>query len=99
MNIAITQARTNSSRLPNKVLMKINNKTLLQIHIERALRSSFIDQLIVATTTNPGDDQIVKVCDQLGVKYYRGNENDVLDRYYQAACIYKADSIIRVTSD
>lgn len=78
--IASIQARLGSTRLPEKVLKTINGKALLLRHVERLKRSRLIDDVIVATTINPKDDKIVQFCIENDIKYYRGSENDVLDR-------------------
>ena len=99
--LLITQARTGSTRLPGKVLKKIQGKELLQIHLERLSYSQSIGKIIVATTQNKEDDEIVKLSDALGFACYRGSENDVLDRFYKAANLldHKPEWIVRVTSD
>ncbi len=97
--IAVTQARTGSSRLPAKIIKKIKGKTLLQIHLERILKSKVINKIIVATTKNKNDNRITDIAKMCGVKYFRGNENDVLDRFYKATKDYQADYIVRLTSD
>src|SRR3954465_2320714 len=97
--VAIIQARMNSTRLPGKILYKVLDQTLLEYQIERVKRVPLIDQIIVATTTNPGDEPIVDLCRKLGIDYYRGSELDVLTRYYEAASLFKADVIVRLTSD
>lgn len=102
MIIAIIQARMGSKRLPGKVLKTICNKTMLELQIERVQRAFLIDNLIVATTNARQDDNIALLCNNKRINCYRGSENDVLDRYYQAARYYKAgynDSIIRITAD
>ena len=76
----ITQARTTSTRLPGKVLLKINKKTLLEYHLQRLKESGL--EVFVATTTNNEDDPIVDIAQQNKIKYYRGSELDVLKRYY-----------------
>jgi spore coat polysaccharide biosynthesis protein SpsF len=96
---AIIQARMNSTRLPGKILFKVLDTTLLAFQIERVRRVSLIDEIIIATTTNAVDEPIVDLCRKLGVAYYRGSELDVLTRYYEAATIFKADIIVRLTSD
>ncbi|MGG3887914.1 cytidylyltransferase domain-containing protein [Metabacillus fastidiosus] len=96
---AIIQARMTSTRLPGKVLKKVNGKTLLEYQLERVKRSKLIDEIIVATTTNKSDDPIVSLCNQLSVSVYRGSEDDVLSRYYEAAIQYDADVVVRLTSD
>lgn len=95
----IIQARTNSTRLPNKILMLIKEKPVLQIVIERVSKATKINNLIIATTVNQCDDPIVELCNKLNILYYRGSENDVLDRYYKCAVKYKSKNIMRVTSD
>ena len=65
----------------------------------RAGRSALIDKLVVATTEEKADDAIVSECDSLGISSFRGSEEDVLDRYYQAAKAFSADCIVRITSD
>lgn len=97
--VLITQARTGSSRLPGKVLKKVNGKTLLQIHLERLSQCKNISDIIVATTTSDIDKKIYNLVEKLGFKSYRGSEEDVLDRFYQAAKPLKPDWIVRVTSD
>lgn len=97
--IAVTQARYGSSRLPGKVLKKVNGKTLLSIHLKRVLASKKISKLIVATTTEPE----AKLIEQIGVEnncgVYKGSLEDVLDRYYQAVKNEKPDYVVRITSD
>lgn len=97
--IAVTQARSGSTRLPNKVLLKIKGKTLLQIHIDRIKQSKLINGIIIATTDKTSDKVIVDTAITLGVDYYRGSENDVLDRFYQAVKNTRPDYIVRLTSD
>ena len=97
--IAITQARTGSSRFPKKILKKIGGKSLLEIHIERIRQSSFIDQIIIATTNNDRDNIILDYAKSLKVECFRGNENDVLDRFYKSVANIHPDYIVRLTSD
>lgn len=97
--IAITQARSSSTRLPNKVLKKINGKTLLEIHLGRIQQSKRINELIVATTLNKADDDIICICNKLNISYYRGSEFDVLDRFYQSLLGKNASYVVRLTSD
>lgn len=97
--IAVTQARNSSTRLPGKVLLNVGGKSLLQIHIERIKKATLIDKLIVATTVNVEDKTIEDMAVALGCACYRGSEQDVLDRIYQAASPEKPDYVIRLTSD
>lgn len=96
---AIMQARLGSSRLPGKVLLKVNGKTFLEHGFERLNLAKSIDNCVIATTTEPGDDAIASFCEVKGWAYNRGSEPDVLDRYYQTALQHPADIIVRVTSD
>ena len=98
----IVQARMASTRLPGKVLKKIFGKTLLEHLISRLKKVKSADKIIVATTTKQRDGKIVKAAKKLGVDFFRGSEEDVLDRTYQAAKIRRladGDAIVRVTSD
>ena len=96
---AIIQARLSSTRLPGKMLMKISGKTLLEHVIERIKSSKYIDKIIVATTTNKNDDQICKLLDNLEIPYFRGSEDDVLERYYKTAKYFNCKYIARITPD
>lgn len=97
--VAITQARTGSTRLPGKVLMKVNGITLLEIHIKRILKSKSISELIVATTLDEADLAIVDIATLLGVACYRGSTDDVLDRFYQSLKGRVSDYVVRLTAD
>ena len=97
--IAIVQARMTSTRFPGKVLTKVMGRPLLSYQIERLRLSKMIDKIIIATTVNKGDDPIVKLCQKERFNFYRGSEDDVLDRYYQTAKKYNATHIMRLTAD
>ena len=97
--IAIVQARMGSTRLPGKVLMNLEDKTVLEHVIDRIRFSKYVDDIVVATTISKDNLRIVELCANLGVSVYCGSEDDVLDRYYQAAKLFKADNIVRITSD
>jgi len=94
----IIQARVGSSRLPGKVLMKNRNKTMLEIMVERVNESKYAD-VIVATTNNPKDDKIVEICKKNKIQYFRGDENNVLSRYYILSSLFPKEHIVRLTSD
>lgn len=98
-NLAIIQARSNSTRLPKKVLMKLQDKTVLEHVINRVKESHLIDDIVVATTLNNDDIEIVKICSKNNIKVYCGSEDDVLDRFYQIAKILKPTNVIRITAD
>lgn len=95
----IIQARMGSSRLPGKVLKKIKGRSILEYVVARAKKINNIDEIIVATTENPEDDEIVKICKLKGISFFRGSENDVLSRYFDCAKKFKLDHIVRLTSD
>lgn len=97
--LAITQARTGSTRLPNKVMKIIGGKTVLSIHIERLLRSKLLDQVVIATTIDKADDVIEEVATFHKLPCFRGSIQNVLDRYYQAAKPYNPEWVVRITSD
>ncbi len=97
--LAIIQARMTSTRLPGKVLRPIGERPMLAWVVERTRRSTTLDQVIVATTTDPSDDRIAAFCQARGYASTRGSLDDVLDRYYQTARHAQAEVIVRVTAD
>lgn len=97
--ILITQARVGSTRLPGKVLKKINNQSLLEIHLNRLKKCKQVSKIMVATTTNEHDDLLIAAVEKSGIPYFRGSENDVLERYYSAAKPWNPTWVVRVTSD
>lgn len=100
MNIdCIIQARLGSTRLPGKVLLEIEGRSLIEHCLTQVKYSKLVNRIIVACTVNPNDKRLIDKVKELGYKVFIGNEDDVLDRYYQAAKEYKTDVIVRVTSD
>lgn len=96
----IIEARTSSSRLPNKIMLNAyKNVSFLEYLILRLKTLKFVDNIIVATTTNKNDDKIVRLSKKLKVDHFRGSENNVYDRVLKAAKKFKTDLIIRITSD
>ncbi|MBI5643506.1 MAG: glycosyltransferase family protein [Deltaproteobacteria bacterium] len=95
----VIQARMGSTRLPGKVLKDLSGRPMLSHIIERlkAVRNS--DVLIVATSTNKADNAVEEFCSREGVDCFRGDEGDVLDRYYKTALHFKLDHIVRATAD
>jgi spore coat polysaccharide biosynthesis protein SpsF len=85
--------------LPGKVLLDIAGQPMLVRVIERTLRARSLDGIVVATTLDPSDDPIERMCAERGYPCYRGNLQDVLDRYYQAARAFGAEVIVRITGD
>lgn len=97
--VATIEARMTSSRLPGKVLMDFCGKPDLQHIIERLRRSKYVDEVVVATTTNKEDNPVVELCDKLSCKYYRGSEEDVLQRVLDAAKSVNAELLVEITGD
>ncbi|MBI4523174.1 MAG: glycosyltransferase family protein [Deltaproteobacteria bacterium] len=97
--VIIIQARVGSTRLPGKVLSDLAGEPMLARVIARSRRATKIDDFVIATTTKPEDDAIVKMCTIHSWPCFRGSEDDLLDRYYKAALQHKADVVVRITSD
>jgi len=97
--VAIIQARMSSTRLPSKIMERIGDKSMIEILVKRLQNSSLLDEIIIATTTNPIDDRIIDLANLIDIRTYRGSENDVLSRYVGAARFVHSDIIVRVTAD
>jgi len=97
--LIVVQARTGSSRLPNKVLLPLSGKPLLQRMAERITAAHSPLELVIATTTDPADDAISTLCDRLGLGCFRGHPTDLLDRHYRAARAWRADVVVKIPSD
>ncbi|MBG9454830.1 acylneuraminate cytidylyltransferase [Lysinibacillus sphaericus] len=97
--VTIIQARVGSTRLPGKVLKPLDDSNVLSYVVERCRRIEGVGAVVVATSDLQQDDAIAKWCEDKSVAYYRGSEQDVLDRYVQAAKPYQPDYVMRVTSD
>ena len=97
--IAIIQARMSSSRLPGKVLRKIDGKPLIEYQIQRSKKAKLLDEIVIATSLSTTDDEIFDFCENYQVECFRGSEDNVLDRYYRCAKKYNADIVIRLCAD
>ena len=97
--VAIVQARMDSTRFPAKVMRCIGNTPLIEILLRRLNQSERIDKIILATSYNLENQSMIEHVRNLGFHVYVGSENDVLDRYYQAALAFKAKSVVRITGD
>jgi spore coat polysaccharide biosynthesis protein SpsF len=97
--VSIIQARTGSSRLPNKVMLSICGKPLLIRMVERVQRANLIGTLVIATSTNSEDDAIEELCGKEGLNCFRGHPTDLLDRHYKAAMQFNPDAVAKIPSD
>lgn len=97
--VAVLQARLSSQRLPGKVLAPILQRPMLARQIERVRRAGSIDRIVVATSEHASDLPLAALCRELDVECFRGNLDDVLDRYYRAARRFQAEVIVRLTGD
>ncbi|QIP14642.1 acylneuraminate cytidylyltransferase [Spirosoma aureum] len=97
--VVIVQARMSSSRLPGKVLMPILGRPLLARMLERLNQCQTPFTTVVATSTDPSDDQIEQFCRDEHVAFFRGSLDDCLDRHYQIAERWKADIAVKIPSD
>ena len=97
--IAIIQARVSSKRFPGKVLKKINNITILEMVIGQVNEVFDKKNIIVATSKKKGDLAICKICEKIGVKYFKGDLKNVSKRYYDLLNKYKPVSFLRVCAD
>jgi len=93
------QARQNSTRFPNKILKKICGKTILNLITERLSLVKEIDKIILVTGEEVKNKEIVKEAKKIGLEYFCGNENNILNRFYNVAQKYNSEDIIRITGD
>ena len=98
-NLAVVQVRTKSRRLPNKALLPLDGMPLIGYMLERLNYSKLIDKILVATTSSDSDDELSQYIKTIGIDLYRGSNDDVLKRVYNAAKKYCPDSVIRLTGD
>ncbi len=97
--VLILQARTGSSRLPGKILLDVAGRPMLAQQLRRLLRCRSLDEIVVATSLRNRDDFVVALARAEGVRWFRGDENDVLGRFLGAAREARADLIVRSTAD
>ena len=97
--VILIAAKTGSTRLPDKILLEIKGQSVLAHLIDRMQLARSSQSVIVCTTTRPDDDVVVETAKQKGMKWFRGSEDDVMDRFIRAADIVGADVIVRVTAD
>jgi len=99
LTLAILQARMSSSRLPGKVMMLINGEPMIYRQIERIRQSKTIDRLIVATSTDRSDDELVDFLQLKGILVHRGELDDVLSRFLEIEKATHPTVIVRLTGD
>lgn len=97
--VAIVQARMGSSRLPGKVLKKVLDKPLIDILLKRLSMANEINEMVVATSKSKNNKELINFLHSNGYEYFVGSENNVLNRYKEAANKYEADIIVRITGD
>ncbi len=97
--VAIIEARMGSSRLPQKTLMDVTGKSLLERVVDRLKLAKSVDEVIVATSVSTGDDRIEELCRKRDILCFRGSENDVLGRVYAAAVQFRADVVVQCGAD
>jgi spore coat polysaccharide biosynthesis protein SpsF (cytidylyltransferase family) len=97
--VAVVQARMSSRRLPGKVLARLGEQTVLELLLRRLARARELDEIVVATSTEPSDDPVEREAERLSVRVVRGSLTDVLGRYLEAAAATGADAIVRITAD
>ena len=97
--LAIVQARMGSTRFPNKVMQPILGIPMIELLLNRLALAKHVDRIILATSQDTNNQSLVDHVQGLGYEVYQGSEDDVLDRYYQAACIVQPETVVRITGD
>ncbi|VAX17611.1 hypothetical protein MNBD_NITROSPINAE03-1729, partial [hydrothermal vent metagenome] len=97
--LAIIQARTSSSRLPEKIFQPIGEKPLLGWVLQRLSEAKKVERVVIATSVEPHDDKVESFAVNAGVEFFRGSEEDVLGRFAKTLETFPADTIIRATGD
>ena len=97
--VVVVQARTGSTRLPGKVVLPLAGAPLLRRMLERVRAARTPFELVVATTTDPGDETIRTLCRAMDVPCFSGHPTDLLDRHYHAAAAFRADDVVKIPSD
>lgn len=97
--VAIVQARMGSARLPGKSLRQISGKPMIELVLARVALAKSLDDIILATTKNKEDDVLCAWAKSAGIAFYRGDDENVLERFYDAALLRSADIVVRITAD
>ena len=98
-NLVVLQARMSSSRLPGKVMMKINGKPMIYWQIQRILKTKNVNSLVVATSTDSTDDSLANFLQENSIDVHRGSLDNVLSRFIDVAEKYPHDALLRLTGD
>lgn len=97
--VAIVQARMGSTRLPGKVMKKINGTPLIELLLERLSKTESLDSIVLATSHQPENLALIRHVQEKGFQVEMGDENDVLKRYLRAANKHDTDIVVRITGD
>jgi spore coat polysaccharide biosynthesis protein SpsF len=97
--VAIIQARTSAKRFPNKIFLDLKGYPLIWHVVERIKQSKLVNKIILATTNNQCDEELVTWSKENRINYFTGSENNVLKRFYDVAKLHNADIIVRITAD
>lgn len=97
--VAVIQARMGSTRLPGKVLMPLGGRPVLGWVVEACEAAAGINQVVVATSTNPKDDEVFEFCREQGICVVRGSEDDVISRFMDVMQEHGGDAFVRITAD
>jgi glutamate-1-semialdehyde 2,1-aminomutase len=97
--VALVQARMGSTRLPNKVMKPVAGIPMIELLLSRLSMAKELDQIIVATSVDVRNQPLVEHVEKLGYACEQGSENDVMERFVQAARKHKADVVVRITGD
>ena len=97
--IGIIQCRTGSKRLPGKALLPLAGKPMIYRFIERVKQSELLSDIVLATTEKPEDDILIGIAKELGIKTFRGSENDLIERLLMCAKQYNAKAVVRLCAD
>lgn len=97
--VAVVQARMGSTRFPGKVMRPVFGTPMIGLLLRRLARARSVDQIVLATSSDPRNDALAEYACSLGHVVVRGDENDVLDRFYRAASQVGADVVVRITGD
>jgi len=92
-------ARMKSTRLPKKLTLEVNGRHIIRWMIDRLKLSQSVDDIIICTSTNPQDDILEEIADEEGIKIFRGSEDDVIQRLYEASKYYNLNYALNITAD